>query len=97
MTARELKAAVRPLDFYRAEIPTMPAPKISRAWTDGGLCPFHEDRRRGSFWINLETGAFHCFACGASGGDILAFAQQRHELTFPEAMQAIADAWGLSA
>jgi hypothetical protein len=31
------------------------------------LCPFHGDSKR-SASINVYTGAWHCFACGASGG-----------------------------
>ncbi len=38
-----------------------------------GLCPFHVDTHPGSVSINLTTGAFKCFACGASAGDVLAF------------------------
>ena len=31
-----------------------------------GLCPFHDDRES-SFSVNLQTGQYTCFACGASG------------------------------
>lgn len=44
-------------------------------WACGGLCPFHQDRHRGSFRINTQTGAYKCFACGAAGGDVVAFEQ----------------------
>jgi DNA primase len=57
---------------------------------DGGLCPFHEDRHRGSFRINLDTGAYCCFACGAKGGDILAFHQAHLGLSFPDAVEDLA-------
>lgn len=59
-------------------------------WVIGGLCPFHSDRRVGSFRLNLHTGAFRCFACGARGGDVIAFVRLRHCLTFREAIQHLA-------
>jgi len=31
------------------------------------LCPFHNDRRIGSFSVNILTGRYHCFSCGAKG------------------------------
>ncbi|WP_082054117.1 CHC2 zinc finger domain-containing protein [Methyloterricola oryzae] len=62
---------------------------------DGGLCPFHADGRAGSFRVHLETGAFCCFACGAKGGDIVAFVQQREGLSFQDALTKLADEWGV--
>jgi DNA primase len=38
-----------------------------------GLCPLHEDRHP-SFFVKLETGAFHCFGCGAGGGPLQFYA-----------------------
>lgn len=32
------------------------------------LCPFHDDRHAGSFYVNPKTGWYKCFACDASGG-----------------------------
>jgi hypothetical protein len=31
------------------------------------ICPFHDDRHP-SMSVNLESGLYHCFTCGASGG-----------------------------
>lgn len=38
-----------------------------------GLCPFHADKKPGSFYVNLNTGAFKCHSCGAKGGSLAAF------------------------
>ena len=95
--ASVLKNMVPPLEFYRQELPQMPPPRQVGGWSDGGLCPFHDDHRTGNFRVNVDTGAFTCFACGAKGTDILAFTQLRHGLSFPDAIVAIAQAWGLSA
>jgi hypothetical protein len=53
------------------------------AWLDA-VCPFHEDTKP-SMRVRVETGAFKCMACGAHGGDVLAFHQQLHGMTFKAA------------
>lgn len=95
LAAPLLKAAVSPVDFYRAELLGAPAWKRGAVWVDGGLCPFHADRNTGSFRVNLDTGAFKCFSCGSIGADILAFAMQRDRLSFPEALEKLSREWGL--
>lgn len=92
--ARNVKSEVPPSSFYPAELPAMPPPR-GGGWRDGGLCPFHADKQAGSFRVNLDTGAFLCFSCGAKGGDIIAFVQQRDGLSFRDAVEKIADEWGV--
>ena len=41
-----------------------------------GVCPFHDDTRP-SLRVRLVTGGFRCMACGAHGGDVLAFHMRR--------------------
>lgn len=48
------------------------------------VCPFHDDARP-SLRVNVDTGAYKCMACGAKGGDVLAFHRQRHGLSFVQA------------
>lgn len=72
----------------------MPTPRKSK-WNNGGLCPFHDDANPGSFYVNFETGAFKCFSCGESGGDIIAFVMQRDSLEFLEALEKLANDWGV--
>jgi hypothetical protein len=60
------------------------------AWRDA-VCPFHGDSKP-SLRVRLETGAFKCMVCGAHGGDVLAFHQQRYGLTFKAAAVALG-AW----
>lgn len=92
--AHDLKAAIDPAAFYTSENPTMP-PTRRVGWVDGGLCPFHADKRRGSFRVNLNNGAFRCFACGAAGSDVVAFTMLRDGLAFREALAALAREWGV--
>lgn len=58
-------------------------------WCDGGLCPFHPDHSRGSFRVNINTGAFKCFSCGAKGSNILKFLMAKHGLNFKDAVQVL--------
>lgn len=80
-----LKTKLRPIDVFLDLLPEF-VPKLDQGWNDGGLCPFHADRHAGSFKVNLESGAFTCFSCGASGGDILDFYQLLYECNFLTAL-----------
>jgi len=58
-----------------------------------GLCPFHEDHKP-SFNVNPTKQIFKCFACGA-GGDVVKFIQMREGLSFPQALNRLADRAGI--
>lgn len=60
------------------------------AWRSA-LCPFHRDTHA-SLRVRVETGAFRCMACGAHGGDVLAFHRQRTGKGFVEAARELG-AW----
>ena len=60
------------------------------AWRDA-ICPFHSDANP-SLRINIEKGAYRCMACGARGGDVLAFHMHRHGLGFIQAAKELG-AW----
>jgi DNA primase len=57
-----------------------------------GLCPFH-DEKTASFHVNPGRG-FHCFGCG-EGGDVISFLQKIDGLGFAEAVQRLADKYGV--
>ena len=57
-----------------------------------GLCPFH-DEKTPSFHV-YPDGHYHCFGCGAHGTTI-GFLMDVDALTFPEAVEALADMLGL--
>ncbi len=63
------------------------------AWRDA-LCPSHQDTSP-SLRVNMETGAFRCMACGARGGDVLAFHMRRHALRFIDAAKSLG-AWAVA-
>jgi DNA primase len=58
-----------------------------------GLCPFHDDNRP-SLNVNAAKQIFKCFACGA-GGDVFKFLQMRENLTFPQAVERLAERAGI--
>jgi len=58
-----------------------------------GLCPFHDDHRP-SLYVNSTKQIFKCFACGA-GGDVFKFVQMRENLTFPQALERLAERAGI--
>lgn len=59
-----------------------------------GLCPFHDDRES-SFSVNLQTGQYTCFACGASG-NFTTFWAETHGTDTEEAYRQILDKYGAS-
>lgn len=95
-TAKAFKDAVDPSEFYLREQNLSRFMAHSGKWATAGICPFHDDRKAGSFKVNLETGAYKCWSCGASGGDIIAFVQKRDQLNFTEALQKLSREWGVS-
>lgn len=58
-----------------------------------GLCPFHDDHSP-SMNVNPVKQIFKCFACGA-GGDVFKFIQMRENLTFPQAIERLAERAGI--
>ena len=58
-----------------------------------GLCPFH-DEKSPSFNVNSSRGFFHCFGCG-EGGDVFTFLMKIDALSFSEAVERLADKYGV--
>ncbi|NCC94143.1 MAG: hypothetical protein EOM10_12815, partial [Opitutae bacterium] len=91
-TPRELKREIDPLAFYSGEIPNAPSLKARKdGWTQNVRCPFHDPDTDGSFGVNLQTGAFRCFACDAQGGSVLDFIMLRDGLDLDGARAELAE------
>jgi DNA primase len=58
-----------------------------------GLCPFH-DERTPSFSVNAADKLFYCFGCQAKG-DAIGFVEQADGLDFVEAVEMLADRYGV--
>jgi DNA primase len=54
-----------------------------------GLCPFHSERTP-SFSVSPDKQLYHCFGCGA-GGNVFTFIMEIESLSFPEAVQFLAE------
>ena len=90
---KTIKERIDPYEFYLKEQELLSFSCKSGSWALAGRCPYHDDRKEGSFKVNLETGAFKCWSCGASGGDIIAFLQQRDNMSFVEVLQKLSKEW----
>ncbi|MCB9978964.1 MAG: DNA primase [Rhodospirillales bacterium] len=63
--------------------------KLTRAGREfKGCCPFHNEKTP-SFYVNDDKQFFHCFGCGAHG-DVIGFTMRLENLSFPEAVEALA-------
>ncbi|MBI2589481.1 DNA primase [Candidatus Berkelbacteria bacterium] len=85
---QEIKERVDVVDFIGQYVP------LKRAGNNHkGLCPFHTEKSP-SFMVNQERQIFKCFGCNESG-DVLTFLQKMEGLSFPEALEMLADRVGV--
>jgi DNA primase len=68
--------------------------KKAGAQNYSGLCPFHNEKTP-SFSVHATRQFFHCFGCGVSG-DVFSFVQKIENVTFPEAVRAVAQKLGIA-
>ena len=64
-----------------------------RGSTYFGLCPFHNEKTP-SFSVTPAKQMYYCFGCGA-GGNVFNFVMEYENLTFPEAMEMLAQENGI--
>jgi len=67
--------------------------KKSGAQNYSGICPFHQEKSP-SFSVHATRQFYHCFGCGVSG-DVFSFVQKIENITFPEAVRAVATKVGI--
>jgi len=68
--------------------------KKAGAQNYSGLCPFHNEKTP-SFSVHATHQFYHCFGCGVSG-DVFSFVQKIENVTFPEAVRAVAQKLGIA-
>lgn len=80
-----------PREYYPRYLTKLKGSGVQRT----ALCPFHDDRSP-SFSVNMLSGAFICYGCDKSGGDVLAFHMLLFKLDFKVAAQELG-AWDSNA
>ncbi|RKQ70713.1 DNA primase [Litorimonas taeanensis] len=84
----EIKARVRPSDVVGRHV------KLKRQGREfAGLSPFTSEKTP-SFFVNDEKGFYHCFSSGKHG-DAISFLMEVEGLSFPEAVEKLADMAGI--
>ena len=84
----EIKARVRPSDVVGRHV------KLKRQGREfAGLSPFTSEKTP-SFFVNDEKGFYHCFSSGKHG-DAISFLMEVEGLSFPEAVEKLADLAGM--
>src|SRR5665213_787904 len=59
-----------------------------------GLCPFHKEKS-GSFSVNVAKRFYYCFGCHETG-DVFTFIMKMDNVSFPEAVRAVAQKVGIA-
>jgi len=75
--------------FYTRELGKLSRPY--RGWVRG-RCPWHKSKSGLSFAVNLDSGGFYCFGCGAKGGDLIDYVRLRDTVDFKSAAKKLG-AW----
>ena len=85
----EVRSRARIDDVVASQVTLKPA----GAGTLKGLCPFH-DEKTPSFQVTPARGLYYCFGCG-KGGDTVDFVREINNLSFREAIEFLADKYGV--
>ncbi len=95
----------RQLNFQAINAAAMSAlPSLLARWLPGGVIrgreyivpnPRRDDRRAGSFKVNIQTGRWADFATGDAGGDIISLAAYLSRKGQGDAARALADMLGM--
>ena len=86
--AQQIKSRIDIVDFISDYLELKKAGRNFK-----GLCPFHAEKSP-SFTVSPERQMFHCFGCGV-GGDIVGFMMKEQNLSFPQAVERLAERAGV--
>ena len=85
------EAIVAAADMVEVVSAWTPPRRVGARWV--GRCPFH-DERTPSFSVNAVDKLYFCFGCQAKG-DLIRFVQEKEGLEFAEAVEWLADRFGV--
>lgn len=88
-SVQRLRDAVDIVDLISRYVPLK---RAGVTWK--GLCPFH-DEKTPSFTVNKASKHYHCFGCGAHG-DSVAFLMEHERLEFKQALEFLAERFGVT-
>lgn len=84
-----LKSKISPYAFYAMEFGSIIFTCTGNGWQRvNHTCPFHNDKKPGTFHIHEKTGNYKCFACEASG-DMFKFYMLNHNVDFKTALKEL--------
>ncbi len=86
-----VEAVRRAGDILRLVTEYVPLKQAGGRWK--GLCPFHQEKTP-SFSVDPKSQLFYCFGC-QTGGDIFKFVQLYEKVEFLEAVDLLAQKWGV--
>lgn len=89
--AEETLQAVRSIPLYEIVRPRVELSRSGRNWK--GLSPFTQEKSP-SFFVLTEKNYFKCHSSGLAG-DGIRFLQETEKLTFPEAVETLAERFGI--
>ena len=75
----------KPFEFYSR---VLGSGVKNGSWINRIHCPFHEDHTP-SFGVNIESGGYNCFGCGAKGGSIVHFYARLKGISYRQAAEHI--------
>jgi DNA primase len=84
----DLVARTDIVELIGSRVPLKKAGREFRA-----CCPFHNEKTP-SFWVSPDKQFYHCFGCGAHGTS-LGFLMNYDRMTFPEAVEELAERAGV--
>ena len=78
------------VDVVRERVPSLT--KRGTDWV--ACCPFHSEKTP-SFHVSPARQTWHCFGACAEGGNVISFVMKADGLTFPQAVQRLAERYGI--
>jgi DNA primase len=87
-TINEIRGRIDLIDLVSDYVPLKRAGRNLK-----GLCPFHQEKTP-SFIVSPDKQIFYCFGCH-QGGDLFGFLMKTEGLTFPEAVEKLAQRAGV--